>query len=560
MDARRIRVVDVVPLVGQLRHYSAGWARADVMTAFATAVTLLPQGLAYGALAGLPPVTGLYTALGAATVFALLTATRFVAVGPSSTLALLTFTAVQDRAGGDGDRAVALAAALSLLMGLCCLLVAALPLQGVAEFLSSPVMLGYLAGVGIGILAGQVGPLLGIATPGSDPLIKLWYALTHLEQAKPLTAMMGLGALAALGVLRRYLPGLPAGLVVCVLGIASTAAAGLADRGVAVVGPAAGGLPAPAWPQVTVEDLWALLLPAAGMALIASVETVSAVRQLGTDTDGRVSLDRETTVLGAASLVTGILSGFPPMASTSRTLSARGSGAQSQLFQLIAAGIVVFVLFTGGPLVALLPMAVLAAIVMAGAPRLIDVTGLLWLWRGWRAESVIALLTVVGVVALGVLRGLLIAVILSASQLISRAARPHDSLLAIVDDARPPQEIAEGSSPHPDILIYRVDAPLFFANARRIRQRVLTLVTARKPYPRCVIFDAAAVFYVDATAADTLAQLTADLQALGCRLALARVRGPALTVLRANPYHEGATRRLPVFPSVREAFIAMREP
>lgn len=551
--------MDVVPLIGQLRHYSARWARADIVAGFATAVTLLPQGLAFGALAGLSPVAGLYTALGAATIFALLTATRFVAVGPSSAMALLTFAVVHGQAGG-GDRAVALTAALSFLVGVGCLLVAVLPLQGVADFLSGPVMLGYLAGLGIQLFAGQVGTLLGIPTPGSEPLVKLWHVLTHLEQAKALTAMMGLGAVAALMVLGRYLTGVPAGLVVCVLAIAISAAVGLADQGVAVVGPAVGGLPAITWPQVTLEDLWALLLPAVGMTLVASVETFSAVRQAGAEADGRISLDRETAALGAASLVTGMLTGFPPMASTSRTLSARSS-AHSQLFQLIAAGIVAFVLFTGGPLVALLPMPVLAAILVVGAPKLIDVTGLRWLWRGWRAEGVIALVAVAGVLGLGVLRGLLIAVILSASQLIRRAARPHDSLLAIIDEGHPPQEIADGdASPHPDILIYRVDAPLFFANARRVRQRVLALVTAREPRPRCVICDMQAVFYVDATAADALAQLTAELQALGCRLVLARVREPVLAVLRANPYHDGATQRLPVFPGVRQAFTAVREP
>ncbi|MBB2910638.1 MFS superfamily sulfate permease-like transporter [Streptosporangium becharense] len=455
---------------------------------------------------------------------------------------------------------MALAAALSLLVGVCCLLMAALPLQGVADFLSAPVMLGYLAGVGIEILAGQVSPLLGIPAPVPDPLGKLWYALTHLGQAGTPAATTGLAALATLVVLRRCLPGLPAGLVVCVLGITVSAAVGLAGRGVAVVGPAVGGLPMLAWPGVNVADLWALLLPAAGMALIASVETVSAVRQTGTDIGGRFSLDRETTALGGASLAAGMLSGFPPMASTSRTLSARGAGAQSQLFQLVAAGIVLFVLFTGGPLVALLPIPVLAAVVMMGVPRLIDVTGLLRLWRGWRAESMIALVAVVGVLALGVLRGLLIAVILSAGQLIRRAARPHESLIVVVDDDQPPRDLGEDASPHPDILIYRVDAPLFFANAGRIRQRILTLVTAREPYPRGVILDAEAVFYVDATAADALAQLTADLRALGCRLVLARVHEPVLAVLRANPYHDGATRNLPVFPGVRQAFTAMREP
>ncbi|MEV2270998.1 SulP family inorganic anion transporter [Nonomuraea africana] len=559
MDTRRTRAAHVIPLIGQLRGYSARSARADVMAAFAIAVTLLPQGLAYGALAGLPPAAGLYTALAAAVVFALLTGTRFVAVGPSSTMALLTFTVVQDRAGDDGGRALALTAALSFLVGAWCLLGAALPLQGAAEFLSSPVMLGYLAGVGIQILAGQAGPLLGVPTVGAEPLVSLWHVLTHLNQITPLTAMTGLGAMAALLLLRRYLPRVPGGLVVCLLAIAISAAVDLAGRGVAVVGTVSGGLPTPAGPRVTLEDLWALLLPAAGMALIASIETVSAVRQTVTDTPDHVPLDRETAALGTSSLASGLLGGFPPMASTSRTLSARSVGAQSQIFQLATAGIVMFVLISGGPLIALLPMTVLAAIVMVGAPKLIDVTGFLNLWRGWRAESVIALAAVVGVLALGVLRGLLVAVLLSASQLLRRAARPHDALLAVYDDNEPPREITDGSSPHPDILIYRVDAPLFFANARRIRQRVLSLVTAPEPHPRGVILDAQAVFYFDATAAETLARLTVDLQGLGCRFVLARVPEPVLAVLRANPYHDGVTRQLPVFPDVREAFTALRK-
>ncbi|MFE3452870.1 SulP family inorganic anion transporter [Nonomuraea sp. NPDC059194] len=558
MDVSRASVAQVIPLVGQLRHYPAGSARADLVTALSMAVTLLPQGLAYGVLAGLHPAAGLYTAMGSAIVFALLTGTRFVAVGASSTMALLTFTTVHDRAGGDQGRAVALTAALSVLVGLWCLLGALLRLQGIAEFLSSPVMLGYLAGVGIEMIAGQVGPLLGIPTPHPEPIVKLWYALTHLELSQPLTAATGVGGLIVIVLLKRFLTAVPAGLVVCLAAIGISAAADLAQRGVAVVGTVSGGLPTPARVLlVSWNDVYALLLPALGMALIASIETVSAVRRTGIDLAGRIVLSRETASLGAASIATGALGGFPPMASTSRTMTAQ-AGARSQLFQLFTAAIVMFVLVSGGPLIALLPMAVLAAIVVVSAPKLIDITGFLRLWHGWRAESVIALVTVVGVVGLGVLRGLIVAVILSTGQLLRRTARPHDTLLAVHPGQQAPSEIAEGASPHPEILIYRVDAPLFFANARRIRQRVLSLVTTVEPRPRCVIMDAEAVFYVDATAAETLAELAAELQALDCRLVLASVHGPVVAVLRANPYHDGATQRLRVFPTVVEAFATMR--
>ena len=445
-------------------------------------------------------------------------------------------------------------------MGVWCLLGAALRLQGIADFLSAPVMLGYQAGVAVEVITGQVGSLLGVTTHGSDPLVKLWQVLTHLERTKPLTAAVGLGALAVLVLLKRFRPGAPGGLVVCVAAIALSAAVGPAHSRLALVGPVSGGPPTLARLYTGLDDVGALLIPAAGMFLIASVETVNAVRRTTIDSGERASIDWENGALGVASLASGALGGFPPMASTSRALSARGAGAHSQLHQLVLAGIVLFVLVSGGPVLALLPLAVLSAIVIAGAPKLIDVTGFLRLWRDWRAESVIALVSMAGVMAFGVLRGLLVAVVLSVLQLLGRAVRPHDAVLAVTGEDSQPRELVDQASPHPDVLIYRVDAPLFFANATWVRQRVLTLVTVGTPRPRCVVLDAEAVFYVDATAADVLAQLTVDLRALGCRLALARVHQPVLALLRANPYRDGATRQLPAFPTVREAFSAVREP
>ncbi|MGW7480141.1 SulP family inorganic anion transporter [Nonomuraea muscovyensis] len=396
--------------------------RADVVAALVISVTLLPQALAYGALAGLPPAAGLYTALGAATVFALLTRTRFVSVGPSSTLALLTFSVVHERAGSDVARATALAAVLSLLMGMWCLLGATLRLQGFSDFLSAPVMLGYQSGVAVEVITGQVGPLLGVPTHGTDPLRRLWQVCTHLEQIKPFTAAMGLGAVVALVLLKRCAPGLPGGLLVCLTAIAVSAALGLARYDVAVVGPVSGGPTTLPRLSTSLGDVWGLLIPAAGMALVASVETVSAVRRTTVDSGEHISLDRESAALGASSIASGALGGLPPMASTSRSLSARGAGAHSQVFELVAAGIVAFVLFTGGPIVALLPMAVLSAIVIVGAPKLIDVTGWVRLWRSYRVESVIALISMAGVLAFGVLVGLLVAVVLSVAQLLRRAA------------------------------------------------------------------------------------------------------------------------------------------
>jgi MFS superfamily sulfate permease-like transporter len=295
------------------------------------------------------------------------------------------------------------------------------------------------------------------------------------------------------------------------------------------------------------------------MAMIASIEGVAALRRTATFSGTEVSLVRETVAMGAASAGAGLLGGFPPMASTQRTLSARGAGAHSQLFQLLCAGFVVLALLTTGPVISLLPRTALAAIVIVSASHLIDVPEFQRLWHGWRSEAVLAVATMAGVLALGVLQGLLVAVILALLQLLRRVAWPHDAVLAVTDESGQPHEVAPDESVDPDVLIYRVDAPLFFANANRIHQRILTLAAARSPYPRHVVLDAEAVFYLDATAAEAMAQLTVGLRSHDCRLAVARPRKQVLATLRANPYRDGATQQLRVFPTVREAYAALRE-
>ncbi|MEU3408557.1 SulP family inorganic anion transporter [Streptomyces sp. NPDC006670] len=543
---------NVVPLLGQLRGYSAGWARADAVTGFAVAVMLVPQALAYGQLAGLSPAAGLYTAVGGMVLFALLTSTRGVSVGPSSTLAIMTFAAVSSRAGGDAGRMASLAGCLALLTGV--LLLPSGRLRGLANFLSAPVMLGYAAGTGVEVVASQMGTLVGVKTSSDRPLVRVWEVLTHLDQVQLATAGVGLAALAVLVVLKRVRPAAPGSLVVCAVAVAVSAAAGLSAHGVAVAGRVVGGLPVPAWPDVAVGDVWALLPAAAGMAMIISIEAVDALRAADAGSRERASLARESLALGVASAGAGVLGGFAPTAKDPQR------GARSQVFQLVGAGFVVFALVTGGPVIGLLPLTVLAAVIIVSGFGLIDVAGFLRLWRGWRGECVLAFVAAVSVVALGVLQGLLVAVLLALGQLLRRTAWPRDAVLAVPDDGGAPHEVAPDVPAVSDVLIYRVDAPLFFANVNRVHQRVLSLAGARAPSPRYVVLDAEAVFYLDSTAAEVLAQLTADLREHGSELVLARPRDRVLAALRASPFRDGATRQLRVFSSVREAYAALREP
>jgi MFS superfamily sulfate permease-like transporter len=553
--ADRFSLADAVPLIGQLRGYSKRALGRDAVAGLSIAATLVPQALAYGQVAGLTPAAGLYTAVGAALAFSLVTSTRVVAVVPSSTLAIMTFAAVHGPAAGDPRKAAALAGCLAVLVGLLCVASPLLRMQRISDLLSEPVMLGYLAGSAVVIFAGQLGVLVGVPAKGEGALPKLWYVLTHMGQAHVVTAMVGLGAVAALLLLRWHRTPVPASLMVVVAAIVASAVFGLGERGVAVVGAVTGGVLLPGIIGVTGAEVWALLPAASGIALIAIVETVYATRATADPGAGRVSLGRESVALGAASVASGVLGGFAPSGSTSKSQSARSAGAHSQLFQMGTVVVVLFALLSGGPIFALLPLTVLAATLLAlTVPRLIDVPGFLRLWRGWRGEAVLALLAAACVVVFGVLYGVLIAVLLAAGQMLHRTAYPHDSVLAVTNPDEPAREVDEHQLPRTDVLIYRVDAPLFFANIGRVTDRIRALTATCQPDLRYLILDAEAVFYLDASAADNLAELTLDLRGRGCELLLARVRTLVLATLQANPYRDGATRDLHAFPSVRQAY------
>jgi len=553
--AKRLSLVDALPLVGQLRGYSKRALGRDAVAALSVAATLVPQALAYGQVAGLTPAAGLYTAVGAALAFSLVTSTRLVAVVPSSTLAIMTFEAVHGPAAGDPAKAAALAGCLAVFVGLLCVASPLLRMQRISDLLSEPVLLGYLAGSAVVIFAGQVGVLIGVRAEGEGALRKLWYVITHLGQAHAITAVLGLTAVAALLLLKRYVTRVPASLVVLAAAVVASAVFGLAERGVAVVGAVTGGELLPDLTSVTGAEARALFSAATGMALIAIVETVSAIRKTADPGAGHISLGRESVALGAASMASGVLGGFAPSGSTSKSQSARGAGAHSQLFQIGTVVLVLFVLLGGGPAITQLPLAVLAATIVAGTvPHLIDVPGFLRLWRGWRGEAILALATALAVVVFGVLPGVLIAVLLAAAQMLRRTAYPHDSVLAVTNPDEPAREVDEHQLPRTDVLIYRVDAPLFFANVGRVGDRIRALAATCQPNLRYLILDGESVFYLDASAADAMAEFTLDMRGRGCELLLARVRKPVLTTLQTNPYRDGATRDLRAFPSVRQAY------
>jgi SulP family sulfate permease len=540
--------------LAQLRGYSWRALRSDLMAALIIAVGSIPQALAFGQVAGLSPAAGLYTLIGAALAFGLLTSTRFVVVGPSSTMAVMTFAAVHERAAGDPARAAALAGLLAIVVGLLCVAFGLLRMRRISDLLSEPVMLGYLAGTGVVIFAGQLGVLIGVPAKGQGTLTKLWSVVTHLDQANPATAVTGLSAVFLLLVLQRYAKRVPAALVVLVVVAIASAVFDLAGRGVAVVGSVTAEFRAPQLSLITGADVRALLPAAVSMALIAIVETIVAIRKTTDPRAEHLPFGQEGTALGIASVVSALVGGFAPTASASRSMSVRSSRARSQVFQVAIAAIAAITLVSGGLLGPALPLAALAAtLITLTVPRLIDIAGFRILWRSWRVEALIGLAAAAGVVMVGVLEGVLIAVVLAIWQLVYRAANPHDAVLAVPSPGEPAREISEDRLSHSAMLIYRIDAPLFFGNIRRVAERLLKLSAACGPDLRYLILDAEMVFYLDASAADAMAGLAQVLRGRGCELLLARVRPPVAAKLRANPYHDGATRDLREFPDVRQA-------
>jgi SulP family sulfate permease len=547
----------VFPLLGQLRAYQWAWLRGDVLAGLASAATLTPQALAYGQQAGLPPVAGLYAVVGAALGFALFTSTRTVAVGPASLTAAATFEVVRGQADGSGARAVALAAALSALAGLVWLVAAALHMAAIAEFLSQPVLLGYLSGTALVVVCGQAEKLVGLQVAGGEAVARLWQVLAGLGRAQVLTAALSVIFILLYVLLRRYLHAVPTPLAVVVIAIVVSVVGHPERHGAALVGPVSGGLPVPALPAVGIQDLWALLPEAVGVVVVTSAETTAATRR-GAGGEP-FHANRELAAVGTASAVSGVLGGFAPMANTSRTDSARRAGARTQVFQLMVAGLVVGTLLVGGRFIARLPVAALAVVAIFSALKMVDLDALRCIWRGWRYEGLLVLITATGVATFGVRNGLLVAVGLSMWDLVRRAAQPHDAVLEIGSPAQPAHPIGEQEATvDPDVLIYRVDAPVFFANANHVGDRIRSLVSAREPGLRWLILDAEAIFYLDATAGAVLARTTMELRRRGCGFVVARARDAVVQTLRTNSYEQGATRDLPFFPSVREAYAFTR--
>ena len=513
------------PLPGWVRRYERSWLRGDLLAGVTVMAYLVPQVMAYAELAGVPAEAGLWAAVGALTLYAFVGSSRQLSVGPESTTALMTAAALATLAG-TGPSTLDTVAALALLVAGFCLLGWVFRLGALADLLSRPVLVGYLAGIAAIMVASQLGKLLGIPEHADGFVDELRQVLGHLDEVHGPTAALSLTTLAAMLVLAALFPRAPVALIGMVGATAAAAVLGLEDHGVRLVGRIPGGVPAPGLPDVGTADLMAMLAPALGIAFVGYTDNILTGRGFASRHGETIDPQRELLALGAANVGSGLLHGFPVSSSGSRTAIADAVGGRTQLAGLVTVACTLLALLTLRPVLEAFPVAALAAVVVYAATRLVDVPELVRFARFRRSELVLALATTAGVLLLDVLLGIVVAIGLSVLDLLRRVARPHDAIEGTVPGLAGMHDVDDYPSAEviPGLLVYRYDSPHFYANAENIRTRAQAAVDDATVPIRWFLLNVEANVEVDITGADALEQLRAELEKRGIVFALARLK------------------------------------
>ncbi|MDX2530934.1 MULTISPECIES: SulP family inorganic anion transporter [Streptomyces] len=551
----------LVPGLGALFGYRRSWLGGDVLAGVTVAAYLVPQVMAYAGVAGLPPVAGLWAILPAFALYTLLGSSRLLSVGPESTTALMTATVVGPLPVGDPARYATLAATLAIAVGLLCVLAWAARLGFIADLLSRPVLIGYLAGVALIMIVDQLPKLTGVRTTGSAFFSQLWSFAGHLSRLHLATVLFAVAALGVLFTVAHFFRAVPGPLLAVVFGTAAVSVFDLdGEYGIKVIGDVPSGLPTVALPDLA--ELPHLVLPALGVLLVGYTDFILTARAFTKRDDGSSGLDpnQEFLALGAANLGAGLVHGFPVSSSASRTALASSAGGRSQAYSLVAGAAVLSVLLFLSPLLTRTPTAVLGALVVYAAVRMIDLAGFRRLASFRRRELLLALGCLAGVLALDILYGVLVAVGLSVAELLTRVARPHDAIEGLVPGVAGMHDVDDYPQARtiPGLLVYRYDSPLFFANAEDFRHRALAALDAQTQPVRWFVLNTEANVEVDITALDAVDELRRELAHRGIVFALARVKQDLLDDLTAYGLADtvGSER---IFPTLPTAVTAYRE-
>ena len=520
-----------VPVLRLLTTYRRDWLVKDIVAGVVLTTLLVPQGMAYAELAGLPPITGLYTSIMCLFGYALFGPSRILVLGPDSSLGPMIAATVLPlvASGGDPERAVALASVLAIMVAAIMTLAAVAKLGFIADLLSKPTMLGYMNGLALTILVGQLPKLFGFKVSADGLIAEVVGVVEGLAQgeAVPAAAIVGIAGIFLVLTLQRWLPQVPAILVMVVLAIAATSLFDLAQHGVSLIGVLPKGFPPFTVPDLQRGDIGPLLAGALGIALISLADTMSTASAFAARTGQEVRGNQEMLGIGAANLAAGLFQGFPVSTSGSRTAVAERSGAKTQLTGVVGAGLIMLMIVLVPGLLRNLPQPALAAVVITASLSLADLPGTWRLWKQRRVEFLLSIAAFLGVALLGVLPGIAIAVALSILNVFRRAWLPYETALGRVEGLEGYHDVHSYPTAQrlPGLVIYRFDAPLFFANAKTFRNEIRSLARS-DPGPRWILVAAEPITDIDTTASDVLFELDRELDEHGTCLVFAELKDP----------------------------------
>jgi len=517
-----------VPVVEWLPCYDRKLLPLDLIAGLTVWGTSVPTALAYAGLAGLPAQAGLYTAMMALLVYAIFGTSRHMKVTTSSTMAVMSAAIIAPLAGGDAAAYAALSAMLALIIGIMLLAAGIIRLGFIADFLSKPIVTGFVFGLAMVIIIGQAPKLFGVPSASGNFFQQLFALLFNLEQTNPYTLAVSIGSFVLIFALRRWLPRIPAGLVLLLVAIVASTVLDLAAKGVAIIGAIPTGLPQFGFPSVSLFTLPFLIAGAGGMVFLAVGESLGTARAYAAKHRYQIDADQELLAMGAANIATSFSQGFTVDASLSTTATAENAGNQTQLASLVTAGMLLLTVLFLAPFFTNLPNAVLGALVIVSVLGLLDVAEFRRYRASRRTDFYIALVTLLGVITSDVQTGLIIAVLLSLVMVIYRASRPYIAILGKVpgdagaysDMVRHPE-----NQPVPGLIIFRMDAPLFYFNASVADKQIRDLVRKTQPPPKAVLLDLAASGDLDIVSSDMLFDLVKDLREQGIEVLFSQVRG-----------------------------------
>jgi high affinity sulfate transporter 1 len=515
------RLGRVAPGLSALLHYRiAENLQYDFVAGLSVAAVALPVAVAYAELAGFSPVVGLYSSILPLVAYAVFGTSRQLMVNPDAATCAMIAAAVAPDASGNADLYLSLSITLTFFTGLICIVASFFRLGAFADFLSKPILVGFLNGIAISIFLGQVGKLLGFSIDSSGVIPRLLEIFAKLSQTHALTLAVGLGSLAVLFLSVRFLPRMPAALLVLAIAGAASALLALDARGVAVLGPVPAGLPRLRWPTLPLDELPTMVADAAGLALVLFSSGVLTARSFAAKGHYPIDVDREFAAYGAANIASALSQGFAVTGADSRTAVGVAAGGRTQVTGLVAAAsIAIVLLFLTEPL-QYVPTAALGAVLLFAAFALFDVSTLRDIWKIDRLEFGLAVTTMLGVVAVGPIKGILIVVALALARFVKQIARPRDEILGIVEGLPGFHAIERHSAAKtfPGLALFRFNGPLTFFNADYFKERALAAVETAGPDLQWFVIDAIPISDIDFGGLTALRDLRAALEANGVSL------------------------------------------